>query len=394
MRGSALAGLLALVAAGAACGRVGYDPIVADDDAGPDAPPDTADGFIETPCDQPVMIADLGPPAATPPGRYKVDVAATATGMVAVYALGDGQLHATAWAVDTDGAVQLIQSRGHVLDTTTSDFAVAALGDLVELAVDDPVNSRMALLDLSEYGYSRGGTAYVDTKRGAGHDFITADPERDHFVVTGLFGNDAYSWAVDHDGDTISGHVAVITGGSLVPEGAGAIRHGAGYAVFAGTTSECTVVPYDESWVASGPPRTVAMTCHNLSLASAPGSSNVLPAWNCDNDSVWVTAGDVVADVLPAERAVFGDGSMSASDPRVAVTSDGIWYAYAVAGGRLGRTLLDATGRSLPSAPPADVHQSVRVVAHDLVARASKAFLVWLETGAPNDSLHVMRLCP
>lgn len=385
---------LALALAAAACGRVGYDPVDDDDDAGPDAPPDTPDGFVATPCDRAVLIADLGPPASTPPARYKVDVAATATGMVAVYALGDGALHATAWAVDSEGGVELIQTRGHVIDSMTADFAIDALGDMVELAVDDPDGSRMALLDLSEYGYSRGGTAYIDTKRGAGHGFITADPERGHFIVAGLFGADTYRFTVDHDGDLIDGHQAVITGSSLVPEGVGAIRRGSGYAVFAGTTSECTVVPYDETWTAAGPPRTVAMACHNMALASAPASSSVVPAWNCDNDAVWVTAGDVVADVLPAERAVFGDSAMSASDPRIAVTGDGIWYAYAVAGGRLGRTLLDAAGASVPAVPAADVHQSSRVVAHDLVARQDKAFLVWLESGPPADELYVMRLCP
>jgi hypothetical protein len=379
------------------CGRYGYDEITTGDDdvdGGVDTPVDRAGDFTATPCDTPVLVAQLGAPSASPPPRYALDVTATATGMVAVYQLGHGALYATGIAVDDTGAIENIQTRGHVVDTATADFSAAALGDLVQLGVADDANARMALLDLSEYGYGNGDIAYVDTKLARGHNFIVADPADDQFVVIGVHATDAYRFTVDHDGDMVDEPYQIIVGdGSLVPESVGAVKHGAGFAAYAGTSSQCKVGAFHDDWTLDGTLGTVAMTCHNLSIASAPSSSNVVAGWNCDNDQVWTTAGNVSVAALPAERSVFGDSTMIAANPRVAATSAGVWYAYAVAGGRLGRTLLDASGASVPSIPPSDVYASSRVVAHDLISRDNKAFLLWVEHGAPEDELYVMRLC-
>jgi hypothetical protein len=395
MRASALAILLAIAATGAAgCGRIGYESIVDDGDGGIDAPVDAAGTFTPTPCDQAVMLVDLGAPATSPPARYALDVAVTDRGMVAVYQLGDGALYATGIAVDGEGGVENIQTRGHVVDSPTSDFSAAAIGNLVLLAVDDPGNFQIAFVDLSEFGYSNGDTSYHTVKHGRGHGFLLPDPDNDQFVVAGVNGTDTWRFTVDRDGDPAISPSMMITGGSVGPESVGVVRHGTGYAVFAGTTSECTVAAFDGSWAPLGAPRTVAMTCHNLGLAAAPASSNLVAAWNCDNDQVWATAGDPVAAAFPAEQSIFGGSGTVASNPRVAATPDGVWYAYAVQGGRLGRTLLDANGTPVSSVPAADVYSSPRVVAHDLVARDGKAFLLWIEAGAPADSLHVMRLCP
>lgn len=385
---------LAALSFGAACGRIGYEPIVDDGDGGVDAPIDVAGNFTPTPCDQSVLLVDLGAPATTPPARYALDVAVTDRGLVAVYQLGDGEIHATGIAVDGVGGVENIQTRGYVVDSTSSDFSAAAIGDIVLLAVDDPANNQIAMIDLSEYGYSNGDTSYQVTKNGRGHGFILPDPERDQFVLAGVNGTDTWRFTVDEDGDTIEGPSMMITGGSLVPESVGVVRHGIGYAVFAGTTGECTVAPYNEAWVPTGMPRTVSMTCHNLGLAAAPSSTNLVAGWNCDNEQVWVAAGNPVPAAFPAEQALFGGSGTIAENPRVASTPDGVWYAYSIRGGRLGRALLDANGAPVPSVPASDVYSSTRVKAHDLVSRDGKAFLLWIESGAPADELYVMRLCP
>ncbi len=383
MRRLTLATAAALLMPG--CGRIGYD-------AGGDDDPDAARNFTATPCDTPVVVVSLGAAAPSPPG-YALDVAVTATGFVAVYSLGGGSIDATGVAMDASGGVENIQTRGFVTAGDTVDLSVAAIGDMVELGVNDPVNDHIVLHDLDAYGYNRGGPAPYDTKRGAGHAFVLADPGRDRFVVAGLFGNSTYAFSVDHDGDLNEPSRQVIVGGSLAPEGMGAALRPGGYAIFAGTTSECTVVATDDTFGAQASPSTIAMTCHHPSAVAAPSSNNVVAAWNCDNDAVWTTGGDPTSP-LPGERAVYGDSSNSSSDPRVVATSDGIWYAYAVAGGRLGRALLDASGNQDPRVPAGDVYASPRVKAHDLVSRDDQAYLLWLESGpGVDDELKIMRLC-
>ncbi len=370
-------------AVAAACGRIGYDDL--DVDAA--VPID----FTETPCDTPVKIVNLGAsvtpaPAAT---AYALDVAATATGLVAAWNVGGNEVQVTGVAVDSAGRVGLLQPAACVLETPSTALAAAAIDDDVILAIDD--GGQIQLHDLDGHGYQRGDVAYLDTKRGFGHEFITADPARDHFVVVGTNGTATYALTVDHDGDELTAPGAVLPAATEVPEGVAVALRGADYAVMSGTSGQCELRTVDASFAPVSAPRQVAMTCHHASVVTPPGSANVLGAWNCDNDSVWVVAGDPTI-TLPAERAVFGDSSMSASNPRVVVTSAGVWYAYQVVGGRLGRALLGADGNPVSGGEPVDAHQSAQLVAYDLVARADRAFLVWIESGSEDD-LWAMRLC-
>lgn len=387
MRAPALATLLVPLLAQAACGRVGYDELAADGPAGPDGGgPDAA--WTATPCDTPVQVADLGASVTPRPAGFALDVAATTTGFVAVYNVGNDEVSATGVAVDAAGRFEVIQSRGLVTSAPTLTLSVAALGDLVELGVDDPDGGRIALHDLDAWGYNRGDVAYLDGKRPYGHNFVTADAPQDRFLVVGSTGSEIGSFTVDHDGDLIAGPVAAL---ATPTEGASAGAFAGGYLVFSGQAAQCDLVVVDTDLTPAAPAQSIAMTCHNASAVAVPGSPNVIAAWNCDNDAVWLVAGDPTM-TLPGYVAVFGDASMSASNPRVVATSAGVWYAYQVVGGRLGRALLAADGTPVAGGAAADVHQSPRVVAYDLISRGDAAFLVWLESET-SDELWAMRLC-
>ncbi len=397
MRAPVLASLASVVLV-AACGRVGYDTLGGDD--GIDAAVDDArvdDAEIDAPgappgvlttCGDAVLVQDFGP--AQSASFYGLDVAATSTGFVVAWSAGADMIRATGLAVNSGPRLEVIQLSADIVSEQDAVMSIAAIGDDAMLGVDDPGGPGIWLFALDERGLERSTTKYIDTARAYGHDFVMADPVSDIFVVMGANGTSTASEAYtrDHDIHPLTGPHAAFTVGT---ESAAAVKVNGGYMLMTGNSSNCDVKKVDAAFAAVGSPQPVNMTCHHASLAAPVGSNNVVAGWNCDNDAVWVTAGDL-SGALPGERAVYGDSSNSASNPRLAVTNAGVWYGFQVTGGRLGVALVDATGAVVAGNDAAVVHTSANLRAYDLAVWGNVAFLFWLDSSTRTE-LWAMKLC-
>ena len=199
------------------------------------------------------------------------------------------------------------------------------------------------------------------------------------------------AFARDLDGAPVAGPTPVF---AVDTESAAARPLGAGYATITGNSSNCDVALADDAFtVAPASRQAIAMTCHNASIVVAPDATSVVAGWNCDNDAVWTTGGDPTM-TLPPYRAVYGDGTDSASNPRLATTSAGVWFGFQVTGGRLGRALLRADAQPVVGGEAAIVVTSADLRAYDLATHGAHAFLFWLEVDAATTALWAMRLCP
>jgi hypothetical protein len=391
MRAPALASLLSMVAFWA-CGRVGYDqladeidapdPIDAPTDADIDAPP----GVLAN-CGEAVKVHDWG--LAESATLYGIDVTPTDLGFVIAWTAGADQVRATGIAVTEGPRLNVIQPLSVVVGTTTSaTMSIAALGDDAMLGVDDPGGPGIRLYALDERGMERATAKYIDNDRAYGHAFVSADDASTIFLVMGAQGTATSVYRRDRDIHPITGPDAAFP---VATESAGASPVGGGYVFMTGNSSNCDVKKVDTNFTPIGSPQPISMTCHNASAVKAVGSNSVVFGWNCDNDAVWVTGGDP-ATALPTHHAVFGDASNSSSNPRLAATPDGIWYAYRVAGGSIGRALLDATGNTVTGAEPLIVRTSAAIKAYDLAVHGDMAFLFWIESSARTE-LWSMKLC-
>lgn len=392
MRAPALAILLVV----AACGRVGYEPVAGDDtdaaadpDAAVDADIDAPAGVLAS-CGEAVLVHDYGlAQAAT---LYGIDATGTATGFVVAWTAGMDQIRATGIQVNEGPRLDVIQPLPVVLgQKTSSEMSIAALGDDVMLGVDDPGGPGIWLFPLDERGAERTGLSikYIDTDRAYGHAFVTAAAANTIFLVMGSSGTVTNVYRRDRDIHPSTGLDPVFP---VATESAGASAVAGGYVLMTGNSSNCDVKKVDGNFAVVGSPQPISMTCHHASAVAAVGSGNIVAGWNCANDAVWVTAGDL-SGALPGERAVFGDSSNSASNPRLAATPDGVWYAYQVAGGRIGRALLDASGNTVTGGgEPTDVRTSTAIKAYDLAVHADMAFLFWIESSVRTE-MWAMKLC-
>lgn len=389
MRAPALAVLLVV----AACGRVGYEPIAGDDtdaaadpDAAVDAGIDATPGVLAA-CGEAVLVHDYGlAQAAT---IYGIDVTGTDTGFVVAWSAGMDQIRATGIQVNEGPRLDVINPLYVVLTSKeVATMSIAAIGDDAMLGVDDPGGPGIWLFALDERGMERSTTKYIDTDRAYGHAFVTADDANTIFLVMGASGTATSVYTRDRDIHPITGPDAAFP---VATESAGVVPVAGGYVMMTGNSSSCDVKQTGTNLMTVGTPQPISMTCHNASAVRAAGSNNLVFGWNCDNDAVWVTAGDL-SSALPAERAVFGDSSNSASNPRLAATPDGIWYAYQVTGGRIGRALLDASGNTVVGGEPLDVRTSPAIKAYDLAVNGDMAFLFWIESSVRTE-MWAMKLC-
>ncbi|HUQ03026.1 MAG TPA: hypothetical protein VM261_11045 [Kofleriaceae bacterium] len=395
MRAPALASLLLVVASGAAagCGRVGYEALPDDDvDAADDTDAaDAADGDappgVQAICGQAVMVQDFGlAQAAT---FYGIDVAGTNTGFLVAWSAGGDDVNATGIQVHPGPYLDVIQPQTLVEPNATSGtMSIAAIGNAAMLGIDDTAGPGIRLFALNERGLERSSQKYIDTDRAYGHAFVTADPTNSIFLVLGSNGSATNIYTRDYDIHPRTGPDAAFAVGT---ESAGATLIGGDYVFMTGNSSNCDVKKTDASFAAIGSSQPIAMTCHNASAVAAPGATNVVAGWNCDNQQVWVTAGDL-SGALPAERSVAGGSPDTASNPRLAVTTEGVWYAYQLDGGRIGRTLLDATGNTAQGLGPSTVRTSSAIKAYDLAVHGDTAFLFWIEQ-ATRTELWAMKLC-
>lgn len=383
MRPVAFALLLVLAPA---CGRVGYDAL-ADRDAGDDpidAPIDAEVGVLAT-CGAPVLVKDFG--AAAGPGFHGLEVGASATGFVVAWSAGDDTIRTTGITVHPGPRLELIQTAHDLVAKEDAVMSMSGIGDALMLGIDDPGGPGTWLFALDASGYERAETKYIDDYRSPGHDFVVADAGRDRFVVMATDGGGLKAFTRDHDIHPVDGPLTLLVRGS---EGAAVTRLGAGYAAITGDSGQCDVLALDGDLVPVGSASTVVMACHHPSVVAAPGGG-VVAAWNCDNDAVWVTGGDPAA--LPGERAVFGDATDPAENPRLAAVGAGVWYAYQVAGGRLGHAFLDGRGATVSGGEPTIVVESPALRAYDLAVHGDDAFLFWLDA-ASFTKLWAMKLCP
>lgn len=391
MRAPALASLLLLVATGAACGRVGYDalpgdPDATEPDAATDADSDAPPGVLAT-CGEAVLVQDFG--LAQTSSFYGIDVAGTTTGFVVAWIAGLDELRATGIAVHPGPYLDVIQPQSLVAPNAGgATMAIDALGDDAMLGADDPGGPGIVLFALDERGLERSATKYLGGASGHGHAFVTADAANEIFLVMGGVGDSTHVFTRDRDIHPLTGPDPAFP---VTTESAAAVVVPGGYVFVTGNSSNCDVAKVDGAFTPVGSPQPIAMTCHHASGVAAGGAGNVVAAWNCDNDQVWVTAGDLSA-ALPAERAVAGGSPDVASNPRLATTSDGVWYAYELDGGRLGRALLDASGGAVTGGDATVVRTSAALKAYDLAVHADTAFLFWIES-ATRTELWAMKLC-
>jgi len=381
MRTVARIGLAALLAT-SGCGRIGYDQQ-------PDATEIDADPiqWQDTSCFTPVQIYDHGSAVG---GPYVIDVAATDTGFVIIWSIGSGHVKSTAVAVDTANRIGLIQSASVVVESYSTVFSTAALGNKALVGVDNATSNRIDLYPVDELGYGREPMKAIDSARAFGHAFVVADPGRSVFVVAAAEGGAVTVHVRDPDAHPWSGPDPAFA--ESVTEGAGAAPMAGGYVLFTGNATRCLLTPVDTSLMPIAAEQEQTMTCHNASALVPPGSGNVIAAWNCDNDAVWTVAGDPTTP-LPGYRAIYGDSTNSSFNPRLAPAPAGAWYSYQVVGGRIGAVLLDRAGQDVAGSGPADIYQSADVVAYDLVSRLDQTYLFWLEAGG-DDVIWAMRLCP
>jgi predicted small lipoprotein YifL len=395
MRAPALASLLAVAVSVAACGRVGYEALPGDDtdaaddtDAGdPDATDTDAPPGVQAICGQAVMVQDFGlAQAAT---YYGIDVAGTSTGFLVAWTAGLDDVNATGIQVHPGPYLDVIQPQTLVEPNATSGtMSIAAIGDAAMLGLDDPGGPGIRLYALNERGLERSSQKYIDNDRAYGHAFVTDDATNDLFVVMGASGTATSVYTRDHDIHPRTGPQTMF---SVATESAGAALVAGGYVLMTGNSSNCDLLKVDGNFSPIGSSQPIAMTCHNASAVTPVGASSIVAGWNCDNDQVWVTSGDL-SGALPAERSVAGGSPDTASNPRLGVTSDGVWYAYELNGGRIGRTLLDASGNTAQGLGPSTVRTSAAIKAYDLAVHGDTAFLFWIEQ-ATRTELWAMKLC-
>ncbi|MBK9035935.1 MAG: hypothetical protein IPL61_32585 [Myxococcales bacterium] len=378
----------------AGCGRIGYEPTSTD---GGDVDVAVDAGPIGTfmACDAPVLLIDLGDTGAGGASSFYLDVAATTTGFVAGWQAGSTQTHTSGLAISSDASgpyLHTIQSDS-MLTVKEGPMALAAIGDQVLLGVDDVNADALKVFPLAETGYDRGGEVRIDGYRARGHDWVTADPARGRFVVTAAAstGGETVAFTRDLDGNAATGPAPLFP---VDTESVAARPFGGGFATITGNSSNCDVVLTDSALVAQDLSRqAISMTCHNASLALSPDATSMVAAWNCDNDAVWTTGGPPTG-ALPPYHAVYGDGTNSASNPRLGTTSAGVWFAFQVTGDRLGRALLGPDAEPLPGGDAAIVYTSTGFRAYDLATHGDDAFLFWIEVNASITQLWSMRLCP
>lgn len=389
MRLSALAACMVL----AGCGRLGYDELAGGDAAdGPpaiDAPDGPPAGVLFT-CDTATEVIDFGDTGGAAATFYALDVAATDVGFLVVWSAGGGDIVATGLALNDGPRLENIQTASQVVNAANGTISVSAIGDDAMLGVDDPAGPGIDLFALDFHGYGRADAKYIDGYRAAGHDFVTADASRDEFVVMGGNGASVAAFTRDHDIHPLNGPVPSFP---VASESAAAAVNAGGYTLITGNSSNCDVRQVTTALTGVGMPQPISMTCHNATVVQVPDSPNVVAAWNCDNDQVWTIGGDP-ASPLPAYHAIYGDSTNVSSSPRLAVTSDGIWYGFKVGTDRLGRALLDGASNAVSGAEGAVMHTSATLKAYDLAAaRNGYAFLFWLDVDT-STKLMAMKLCP
>jgi hypothetical protein len=342
---------------------------------------------VQATCGTAVLVQDFG--LAQSATHYGIDVAGTDTGFLVAWTAGMDNLHATAIQVHPGPYLDVIQPQVLVdAQAPSGTMSIASIGDDVMLGLDDPGGPGTRLYALDERGAERSSQKYIDDDRAYGHAFVTADAAADLFVVMGASGTATSVYTRDHDIHPRTGPQTMF---SVATESAGGTLVAGGYVLMTGNSSNCDLMKVDGDFTPIGSPQPIAMTCHHASVVTPGGSSNVVAAWNCDNDQVWVTAGDMTG-ALPAERSVAGGSPDVASNPRLAVTTDGVWYAYELDGGRIGRALLDPTG-NVAGVPASVVHTTANRKAYDLAIHGDTAFLFWIES-AVRTELWAMKLCP
>lgn len=390
MRLPALSCVLALAAG---CGRLGYDDHVDAASSGdvdrPDLPIDAPAGVLAT-CGAPVEVLDLGDTGGAAATFFGLDVAATTTGFLVAWSAGNDQIFATGLALHDGPRLENIQTASLIVTNPAATLALDAIGDAAMLAVDDPQGNGIYLYALEEHGYERSSAKYIPGHHAHGHAFVSADPVRDQFVVMADDGARTVAFVRDHD---IHPRADALPAFGVATESASAQLYGGGYALITGNSTQCEVLATDGAMAAVGAAQPIAMTCHNASLVAAPGSSSIVAAWNCDNDQVWALGGDL-SSTLPAFHAIAGDAANVASNPRLATTAAGTWYAYLLGTDRIGRALLDAASNPVTGGEATTVHTSAALRAYDLASHPDgDAFLFWLEVTATT-KLYALKLCP
>lgn len=368
----------------AACGRIGYEPATGDD-----VPVDAAPIGNLAPCNTPIEVMTLPVPAART--LRALELTETATGLLAAWSVDDAVWVTGLSVVDAGGgvpAIASVQDGEEVNDFGTDDLALAALGDVAILAIDDADGDLIALHPLDGHGQWRTSPKEEMGVHIHGGDFLIADPDEQLFGIMVTDGTDAYTGEIDADSHTQP--TPQVSFPAVVPDTAGIAKLGDGYAVLAGRDAQCDLVALaDDLTPIAGTAQVMGMTCHNAQLV-ASGGEQVVAAWNCDDQQVWITGGAIDTD-LTGYRSYWGtdgDTANAASNPRLAVAADGVWYAFQVAGNRLGRGLVTASGANDDRVPP-DLVVGSGAETYDLAVHAGHAFLFW--TTGP--SLHAMQLC-
>lgn len=382
---------LALLLPLAACGRLGYDEITdaaGDGDAPSTDAPGTTPGVLVT-CGAATEIIDFGDTGGAAAGFYGIDVAATATGFLVAWSAGNNAINATGLALHDGPRLEDIQTSSLITTEAAATLSIDAIGDAAMLGIDDPDGTGIRLYALNERGFERSGSKYIEGYHAFGHAFVSADAGRDRFVVMASNGTATAAFTRDHDIHPIDDALPAF---AVATEGAGAQLYSGGYALITGNSSNCDVMKTDGAMAAVGTGQPIAMTCHHASVVAAPSSTHVVAAWNCDNDQVWTLGGDL-SSTLPAFHAIAGDGARPGTNPRVAVTAAGVWYAYLLGTDTIGRALLDADSNVVPGLEATDMHTSANLKAYDLASHPDgDAFLFWLEVTS-STKLYALKLC-
>lgn len=241
---------------------------------------------------------------------------------------------------------------------------------------------------LGATGEARESVKIVEAVHAHGNEYLVADPSDSLF---GVAGNDVGTTvALEREIDSHPETDPVAAFPAILAEETGITRLGDGYAVISGRPSACDLTAIDDGVNPMGTAQTVPGTCRHPTIANPVGSEHVVAAWNCDCHQVWVTGGPLSAD-LPAPRAIYGDDVNSASNPRLAPTSAGVWYGFEVVGGRLGRALVDLDGAAVESVAT-EIVVDGGAGDYDLISRGDQAYLFWTEPAATT-TLWTMRLC-
>lgn len=382
---------LVVAIAAAGCGRIGYDPAAVD--AGGDSAEAGPPAGTLMACDQPVQLIDLGDTGGATATTFALDVAATTTGFVAAWQTGGSQTHTSglAFAADASGPYLEVVQSDSLAATKEGPIAIAAVGDQVLLAVDDAGNDGVKFLPLDAAGYDRGASTRIDGRRAFGFDYLAADPARARFVAMVGTAADSHAVALDLDGNVVVGPDPMFT---AMPEALAMRPLGGGYAAITGNGSNCDVVVADGALTANDATRQgIPMTCHNASLVVAPDGASVVAGWNCEDNRVWATGGPP-GMALPMHHEVFGDDADNiSSNPRLGVTTAGVWYAFEVGADRYGRALLGPDSQPLPALTPGVVVTAAGRKAHDVAVHDDVPFLVWLQVDGTTTSLWAMRMC-